>query len=62
MSHKQQHRGLWHFINWRFKPEGQPASIQIKDLDPEHLKAMVENESVAKNRSMQSERQFVVRC
>lgn len=37
MSHKQQHRGLWHFINWRFKPEGQPASVQIKDLDPVNI-------------------------
>jgi hypothetical protein len=28
---KQQHRALWHYINWPFKPERQPASVQTKD-------------------------------
>jgi hypothetical protein len=25
---KQQHRALWHYINWPFKPERQPASVR----------------------------------
>src|SRR6267142_2451562 len=24
MKDKQRHRALWHYINWPFKPEGQP--------------------------------------
>jgi hypothetical protein len=27
---RQCHRGPWHYINWPFKPEGQPASVEIK--------------------------------
>jgi hypothetical protein len=33
-SHQGQatpHRGPWHYINWSFKPEGQPASVQIRE-------------------------------
>lgn len=26
MTDKQNHRALWHYINWSFKPEGQSAS------------------------------------
>ena len=49
---KQQHRGPWHYINWPFKPEGQPASVQIREPEPVNiLTAMAENESVAKNES-----------
>jgi hypothetical protein len=25
---RQHHRALWHYINWSFKPEGQPTSVQ----------------------------------
>jgi hypothetical protein len=43
-------RGPWHYINWPFKPEGQPASVQIRDPEPVNiLTAMAENESAAKN-------------
>jgi hypothetical protein len=28
---KQLHRALWHYINWPFKPEGQPASVQTRE-------------------------------
>jgi hypothetical protein len=28
---KQHHRGPWRYINWPFKPEGQPASVQIRE-------------------------------
>ena len=42
---KQQHRALWHYINWPFKPEGQPASVQTRDPDRVNiLTAMAENE------------------
>jgi len=46
---RQHHRGPWHYINWPFKPEGQPASVQIKDPEPVNiLTAMAENESVVR--------------
>jgi hypothetical protein len=49
---KQHHRALWHYINWPFKPEGQPASVQTKDPEPVNLlTALAENESVVKNDS-----------
>jgi hypothetical protein len=44
---KQHHRALWHYINWPFKPEGQPASVQAKDPEPVNIiTALAENESV----------------
>ena len=50
-SHGQgQNRPPWHYINLPFKPEGQPASVQIREPDPVNiLTAMAENESVVKN-------------
>ena len=49
---KQQHRALWHYINWPFKPEGQPASVQTTDPDRVNiLTAMAENESGRTERS-----------
>jgi len=47
---KQYHRGPWHYINWPFKPEGQPVNVQIREPEPVNiLTAMAENESVIKN-------------
>ena len=47
---KQQHRALWHYINWPFKPDGQPANLQIRDPEPVNiLTALAENEGVVKN-------------
>jgi S1/P1 Nuclease len=47
---KAQNRPRWHYINFPFKPEGQPASVQIREPDPVNiLTAMAENESVVKN-------------
>jgi hypothetical protein len=47
---KQHHRGSWHYINWPFKPEGQPDSVQIREPEPVNiLTALAENESVVKN-------------
>ena len=52
-SHQGQaaHHSPWHYINWPFKPEGQPASVQIRDPEPVNiLTAMAENESVGEER------------
>jgi hypothetical protein len=47
---RQHHRRPWHYINWPFKPEGQLATVQIKEPEPVNiLTAMAENESVVKN-------------
>ena len=47
---KQQHRALWHYINWPFKPEGQPASVQTKEPEPVNiLTAMAENQRIVAN-------------
>jgi hypothetical protein len=47
---KAQNRPSWHYINLPFKPEGQPASVQIREPDPVNiLTAMAENERVVKN-------------
>jgi hypothetical protein len=46
----QQHRGSWHYINWPFSPDGQPATVQIKEPEPVNiLTAMAENERAMKN-------------
>jgi hypothetical protein len=50
MRDRQHHRGPWHYINWPFKPEGQPASVQIRDPDRVNiLTAMAENENAVRN-------------
>src|SRR5262244_57553 len=47
---KQQHRALWHYINWPFKPHKQPASVQTREPEPVNiLTAMVENQRKAEN-------------
>jgi hypothetical protein len=47
---KQHHRAQWHYINWPFKPEGQPANVQIREPEPVNiLTALAENEKVVKN-------------
>ena|SRR5262249_35557665 len=47
---KQQHRALWHYINWPFKPEGQPASVQTREpASVNILTAMAENERVVRS-------------
>jgi len=44
---KQQHRALWHYINWPFKPDKQPASVQTREPEPVNiLTAMVENQRI----------------
>jgi S1/P1 Nuclease len=49
---KRNHRGPWHYINWPFKPEGQPATVQIREPEPVNiLTALAENESIVNNNS-----------
>jgi S1/P1 Nuclease len=52
MRDKQNHRGPWHYINWPFKPEGQPSSVKLREPEPVNiLNAMAENESVVKKKT-----------
>jgi hypothetical protein len=52
ITDRQHHRGPWHYINWPFKPEGQPASVQIKNPESVNiLTALAENESTVNNDS-----------
>ena len=45
---RQHNRGPWHYINWPFKPEGQPATVETREPEPVNiLTAMVENERVS---------------
>src|SRR5215510_7461887 len=41
---KQQHHALWHYINWPFKPDGQPPSVQTREPEAVNiLTAITEN-------------------
>jgi S1/P1 Nuclease len=47
---KQQHRASWHYINWLFKPDGQPATVQTKEPEAVNvLTAMTENQRIVVN-------------
>src|SRR5215471_18171831 len=47
---KQQHRALWHYINWPFKPDGQPPTVHTREPEPVYiLTALTENEGVIKS-------------
>src|SRR5215467_12865482 len=47
---KQQHRAPWHYINWPFKPDKEPASVQTREPEPVNiLTAMVENQRIVAN-------------
>jgi hypothetical protein len=49
ITDRQHHRGMWHYINWPFKPEGQLASVEIREPEPVNiLTALTENERVVK--------------
>jgi S1/P1 Nuclease len=57
---KAQNKPSWHYINLPFRPEGQPASVQIRDPEPVNiLTAMAENESVVKSGSSDAERKAI---
>jgi hypothetical protein len=50
ITDREHHSALWHYINWPFKPQGQPVTVQTKDPEPVNiLTAMAENVSVVKN-------------
>jgi hypothetical protein len=47
---KQQHRAPSHYINWPFKPDGQPASVQTREPESVNiLTAMAENQRIVAN-------------
>jgi hypothetical protein len=49
---KAQNRPSWHYINLPFKPDGQPADVQVREPDPVNiLTAMAENDSRVKSES-----------
>jgi S1/P1 Nuclease len=59
-TERQYHRATCHYINWPFKPDGQPASVQTKDSEPVNiLTALAENESVVRNGSNDPERRAI---
>jgi hypothetical protein len=47
---KQQHQALWHYINWPFKPDGQPPTVQTREPEAVNiLTAMAENERIVRS-------------
>jgi S1/P1 Nuclease len=49
---RQHHRGPWHYFNFPFKPEGQPASVEIREPEPANiLTARAENKGLVKKES-----------
>ena len=34
---RRHHRGPWHYINWPFKPDGQPATVQTREPEPVNI-------------------------
>ena len=56
---KAQNRPSWHYINLPFKPDGQPADVQMREPEPVNiLTALAENENVVKNEN-DSERKAI---
>jgi S1/P1 Nuclease len=59
---KTQNRPAWHYINLPFNPEGQPASVQIRDPEPVNiLTALAENERVVRNENDPKQRPLRLR-
>lgn len=49
---RDQHRGPWHYINFPFKPEGQPPSVQARPPQSVNiLTALADNERIVKKDS-----------
>jgi hypothetical protein len=40
---KQYYRRPWHYINWPFKPEGQPVSVEIRESEPVNILTILLN-------------------
>ena len=50
MRDKQYHQAPWHYINFPFKPDGQPADVRVREPEPVNiLTALAENERVVKD-------------
>ena len=48
-SKDKQNRPRWHYVNFPFKPEGQPANVQTREPESVNiLTAMADNESVVR--------------
>ena len=46
----EQHHGQWHYINWPFKPDGEPANVEVKPPEPVNiLTELAENTRIARN-------------
>src|SRR5262245_13670239 len=46
-NNDKQHRALWHYINWPFKPDGQPPSVQTREPEAVNiLTALAENQRI----------------
>jgi hypothetical protein len=57
---RAQNRPRWHYINFPFKPDGQPASVQTREPEPVNiLTALAENDGVMKNVSNDPERRAI---
>ena len=51
---KQQYRALWHYINWPFKPDGQPPTVQTREPEGVNiLTALAENDRIVKTETDQ---------
>ena len=57
MQDRAQHRGPWHYINFPFKPAGEPESIETKPPAPVNiLTAMAENMRVVREKREPAQR------
>jgi hypothetical protein len=58
---RAQRRGLWHYINFPFKPEGEPPSIESKPPDPVNiLFAISENQRILRSEAPPDQRATAV--
>jgi hypothetical protein len=57
---RAQNKPPWHYINFPFKPEGQPATVQTRESEAVNiLAALAENERVVKNGGSDPERRAI---
>jgi hypothetical protein len=51
ITDRAQKRPRWHYINLPFKPEGQPATVQVREPEPVNiLTALAERFTLGSNR------------
>jgi hypothetical protein len=50
LDREQHHQGPWHYINWPFKPDGEPESVGTRPPQPVNiLTALAENERIVRS-------------